>query len=66
MQDHEMQRRTSIITSIIAIALAVLSGFASLPLPDVMKAKVASYQLPNLPAQAKESATLSAHQALVA
>ncbi|WKB52661.1 DUF2846 domain-containing protein [Eleftheria terrae] len=32
-----------------AVTIAVLSGCATLPAPEVMKAEVASYQLPKLP-----------------
>lgn len=48
-----MQRRKFIVTLIVAIALAALTGCASLPSPDVMKAEVASYQLPMLPEPGK-------------
>jgi len=48
-----MQRRKSIVTFIGAIALAALTGCASLPSPDVMKAEVATYQLPKLPEDGK-------------
>ena len=36
-----------------AAALAVLSGCASLPSPEVMQAETASFQLPKLPEQGK-------------
>jgi hypothetical protein len=48
-----MQRRKSIVTFIVSIALAALTGCASLPSPDVMKAEVATYQLPKLPEPGK-------------
>ncbi len=44
-----MQRRKSIAVFLIACALAVLGGCASLPSPDEMKADTATYQLPKLP-----------------
>ena len=49
MQDHEIQRRKSIVIFVVAIALAALIGCASLPSPAVMKVELASYQLPKLP-----------------
>lgn len=44
-----MQRKTSIAGLLIALAAAALSGCASLPSPEVMKAETAAYQLPKLP-----------------
>jgi len=53
MQEHEMQRKISIAAFIVANALAILTGCASLPSPEVMKAETASYQLPKLPEPGK-------------
>lgn len=44
-----MQQRRSIATFLIACAAAILTGCASLPSPEVMKAETATYQLPKLP-----------------
>ena len=48
-----MQRKISIAAFIVANALAILTGCASLPSPEVMKAETASYQLPKLPEPGK-------------
>ncbi|TAM33684.1 MAG: DUF2846 domain-containing protein [Burkholderiaceae bacterium] len=48
-----MQTRKTIATLLVAGALAVLTGCASLPSPEVMKAETASYQLPKLPEPGK-------------
>ncbi len=44
-----MQRKKSIVPFLIACAIAVLSGCASLPSSEVMKAETATYHLPKLP-----------------
>ena len=44
-----MQSRRSFATFIVAGALAALTGCATLPSPEVMKAETASFQLPKLP-----------------
>ncbi len=48
-----MQRIQSIATFLIAFMAVVISGCASLPSPEVMKAETATYQLPKLPEQGK-------------
>jgi hypothetical protein len=53
MQEHVMQKRKSIATFLVACAVAVLTGCASLPSPEAMKAETASFQLPKLPEQGK-------------
>ena len=53
MLEYEMQRKKSIAKILVAVAVAVLAGCASLPSPEVMKAETASYQLPKLPEQGK-------------
>jgi hypothetical protein len=49
MQEHDMQKKRSITIVIISVALAALSGCATLPSPEVMKSETAGYQLPKLP-----------------
>ncbi len=44
-----MQKKRSITIVIIYVALAALSGCATLPSPEVMKSETAGYQLPKLP-----------------
>jgi hypothetical protein len=53
MKENEMHRRKSIATFLAACAIAVLSGCASLPSPDEMKADTASFQLPKSPEPGK-------------
>lgn len=53
MQEHKMQKRKTIATFLIAGAFAALSGCASLPSTEAMKAETASYQLPKLPEPGK-------------
>lgn len=48
-----MQRRSAIGSLLIACAALVMSGCASLPSPEKMKAETANYQLPKLPEQGK-------------
>lgn len=48
-----MKIKNSITTLILAGALAALTGCASLPSPEVMKAETASYSLPKLPEAGK-------------
>ncbi len=48
-----MQRSKSVATFLFTIALAVLTGCASLPSPEAMKSEVATYQLPKLPEPGK-------------
>lgn len=48
-----MQRRKSFAMLLVACAASVLTGCASMPSPDVMKAETASYQLPKLPEPGK-------------
>lgn len=48
-----MQIQRSVATFCIASAFAALTGCASLPSPEVMKAETATYQLPKLPEQDK-------------
>lgn len=44
-----MQQRRHFITLVSAVALAALTGCATLPSPEAMKAETASFQLPKLP-----------------
>jgi hypothetical protein len=53
MQEHAMQRRVSIAKLFFVAVLAAVTGCASLPSPEVMKAEVATYQLPKLPEPGK-------------
>jgi hypothetical protein len=48
-----MKIKTSISALMLAAIFAVLSGCASLPTPEVMKAETASFQLPKLPEPGK-------------
>ncbi|MGE5489714.1 MAG: DUF2846 domain-containing protein [Actinomycetota bacterium] len=48
-----MQRKTPIAGLLVALAAAVLTGCATLPSPEVMKAETASYQLPKTPEEGK-------------
>ena len=48
-----MLRRKSIAAFVVSCAVAVLSGCATLPSPEVMKAETATYQLPKLPEKGK-------------
>lgn len=48
-----MQRGKSIAIFLVTCAIAVLTGCASLPSPEAMKAETAAYQLPKLPEQDK-------------
>ncbi len=48
-----MQRMKSVSKYLMAIAAAVLTGCASLPTPEVMKAETITYQLPKLPDSGK-------------
>lgn len=48
-----MQRRTPFAGLLVALAAAVLTGCATLPSPEVMKAETASYQLPKTPEPGK-------------
>ena len=41
-----MQKRRTLATILVAATLAILTGCASLPSPDVMKAETATFQLP--------------------
>ncbi len=44
-----MQKRRTFVAIVGAVALAALTGCASLPSPEAMKAETASFQLPKLP-----------------
>ena len=48
-----MQSRTSIVTYVLACAVVALTGCASLPSPEAMKAETANFQLPKLPENGK-------------
>jgi hypothetical protein len=53
MQEHAMQVRVCIARVLFVAILAAVTGCASLPSPEVMKAEVATYQLPKLPEPGK-------------
>jgi hypothetical protein len=48
-----MQKKRSIASYLVACAAVVLTGCASLPSPEVMKAETATYQLPKVPDEGK-------------
>jgi len=48
-----MQKRRTFVAIVSAVALAALTGCASLPSPEVMRAETASFQLPKLPEAGK-------------
>lgn len=48
-----MQKRRTFVNVVCGVALAALTGCASLPSPEVMKAETASFQLPKLPDSGK-------------
>jgi len=48
-----MQKRRTFIALVSAVTLAALTGCASLPSPEVMKAETDSFQLPKLPDSGK-------------
>jgi len=48
-----MQKRRTIVAIVSAMALAALTGCASLPSPEAMKAETASFQLPKQPEAGK-------------
>jgi hypothetical protein len=53
MQEHVMQRRRVFGAVVLVAALAAITGCASLPSPEVMKAETAQFQLPKLPEAGK-------------
>jgi hypothetical protein len=49
MQEHAMLRKKTFTTALLVAALVAMTGCASLPSPEVMKAETATYQLPKTP-----------------
>ena len=53
MHKHAMHAKKTVATALLFAVLAITTGCASLPSPEVMKAETASYQLPKAPEPGK-------------